>query len=332
MWTRHGGRLTRCLEDQILPPSKPNTVSSRRRRRAKNTVRSPASASNQVFSGPDLVGIIFTFMEEVEIVSVFSFLNRSSYKESLKAACWKDLNIYKWPGHMHFFYLLHLGRMRAQIRTVKLRLSETELYILQWLLQTCDCTCLEELDITFQANGDLNGDCLLGSYNWYHLADRRNVDAVIDVTGAYSTDVAILDYVASNSLLLEASSVGVGVSDEHPSYSTVMGLLVTQCPDIKTLKITCNDRFSNSGYLLLGSLGHLHTLRLRSLVAFELVKAHPNITDLALFGLISYGHLVIDIDLPKLKRLDVSDASKGLWFKRLDLPSSVLRSISSYAY
>jgi len=71
---------------------------------------------------------------------------------------------------------------------------------------------------------------------------------------------------------------------------------------------------------VLGSLRNLHTLRLQSLVAFDMVKAYPNITDLTVFGQLTDRQNLISIELPELKRLDFSGVKKGVWLKRIDCP------------
>mmetsp|Transcript_50006 Transcript_50006/g.98794 ORF Transcript_50006/g.98794 Transcript_50006/m.98794 type:complete len:380 (+) Transcript_50006:16-1155(+) len=305
MWTRVGGRLNRSSDELILLQSR----SSRRRRRATT----PPGASNQIFSVPDLVGSIATFIEEKDLLKIFSLLNSMSHKESISASCWQCVNIYKWPEHLHFFYLLYLGRIRARIRTLTLRLTRYEVFVLQWLLQACDVSCLEELDVTFQA-----GDCYI--YRFFQ-------NATVDVT-SLSAGVAALDHTAPNLLLLEANSLDTDTPGEYPPSCNLPELIVARCPSIKTLNFAFSGSifryqrafFSRTDYLVLGSLRNLHTLRLQSLVAFDMVKAYPNITDLTVFGQLTDRQNLISIELPELKRLDFSGVKKGVWLKRIDCP------------
>ena len=315
MWKRiAGGRLVRGTA-----PSTTSVVPRRAPRRRilpldykGSKVEAPSREA--VEKCGDILTIILSSLEDRDVIGCVTRISRAWRSAAPLAQCLQIVDQYKFHERCTFFYLRSIAAIRPRITSLRISLTHTEVFVLEWLLRTLDTSCLVSLKIRWT----YAGISMLGHLNLpVELYDAPDEPSNMFVHEE-ATARRLLADVASENLPPQGTQRNIGAFAEL-------------CPSLQVLEITqhmmgCAHRTFEGVHrlpfqelLCFRGMASLKSIRMNCLSALQIALA-PNIETLVLHGTLANGQTSIAMNFPNLKKIDCSDLSKGLWFRELLCP------------
>lgn len=311
MWTRKGGRLTRSRELQPAQISKPR--------------RRPASRCRSIRI-PDLtLTLAFEFLEDREVGTCTGVNKRFKFL-AYTASCWQHVDIMKVDEKYYLEYISFIGRLRPRIKSLRLLISDSEIYILEWLLKCCDTFSLPRASITLRFETVLTRKSnILGQLDMFvdlsSVAELRRIQLE-----SSEASIRVRTYLL-NSCEVELSTFG-------SIFGCGLELLITMCPNI--VDLSCKRTGYERNGFRFDQLKCLQKLRLHTLdischadsSCLDFLVYCAQLEHLKISCATSYNSTFLSLKAPKLRTIDFTGMPKAQWLSSIDCPNLEMIKIS----
>lgn len=270
------------------------------------------------------ITLSFEFLDYHE-VGICTGVNKLFKSLAYTAPCWQCLDISKVKEKHYLEYISFVGSLRPRIKSLHVCISDSEMFILEWLLKCCDTTGILKANVKFlnmQEAFVLKKSRIIGeeSDDFVDLSSDDN-DEIIRIRRASVVRNR------AHSYLLNACEIQLTTFGHTFTSSFGLDLLCARCPNISDLSCSCTSALGYGGGFQSKDLKCLGKLRLKNLsilcsaefCCFDFLAFCPHLENLVVSS--DPPHTTrLSLQAPNLKTIDFRGMAPGAMLMSIDCP------------